>query len=121
MKADQLDGLVSYHTGICAEEQVAADYVRRGHLIVGRRWRGQSGEIDLIARGADGLVFIEVKASRTHVRAAQRIGRRQIERLHNAASEFLGGEPGGQDTDMRFDVALLDRAGSIDIIENAFM
>jgi len=121
MQGRKIEGLVGHHAGLCAEDRIAADYERRGHRIVGRRWRGQGGEIDLVARGADGLVFIEVKASRTHGRAAQRISRRQIERLYSAASEYLAGEPAGQDTEMRFDVALMDRAGTIDIIENAFM
>ena len=121
MTTNSMTGRVSYYTGVCAEDRIAADYVRRGHRIVGRRWRGQSGEIDLIAHGRGGLVFIEVKASRSHGRAAQRITRRQIERLFSAASEYIAGEPAGQNTDMRFDVALMDRGGMIDIIENAFL
>ena len=40
-------------------------------------------------------------------------------RLCAAAAEFVGGEPSGQDTEMRFDVALVDGAGRIDIMENA--
>ena len=116
-----MSGQVSFYAGLSAEDRVAADYERRGHRIVGRRWRGQGGEIDLIARGGDGLVFIEVKASRSHNRAAQRVGRRQMQRIFDAASEYVAGEPDGQMTDIRFDVALFDRAGVIDIIENAFM
>lgn len=114
-------GLVSHCAGLCAEDGIAEDYERRGHRIVGRRWRGRSGEIDLITRGADGLVFVEVKASRSHRRAAERITGRQMQRLCGAASEYLSGQPDGQDSDMRFDVALFDRTGRIDIIENAFM
>jgi len=64
MTTNSMTGRVSYYTGVCAEDRIAADYVRRGHRIVGRRWRGQSGEIDLIAQGRGGLVFIEVKASK---------------------------------------------------------
>lgn len=121
MQAKAITGLVSYHAGLCAEDRIAADYVRRGHRIVGQRWRGACGEIDLIARGDDGLVFIEVKASRSHGQAAERVSKRQIQRLFSAASEYVAGEPAGQNTEMRFDVALMDRSGAIDIIENAFM
>ena len=35
------------------------------------------------------------------------------------ATEFVGGEPAGQLTEMRFDVALVDGQGRIEIIENA--
>ncbi|WP_108482847.1 YraN family protein [Oceaniglobus ichthyenteri] len=116
-----MSGQVSYHAGRCAEDAVAAEYERRGHRIVGRRWRGKGGEIDLIAQGHGGFVFIEVKASRTHHRAALRIGRQQMQRIFDAATEFVANEPDGQLSEMRFDVALMDRAGTIDIIENAFM
>ena len=41
-------------------------------------------------------------------------------RICASASVFLGQEPAGQDTAARFDVALVDEAGRIEIIENAF-
>jgi putative endonuclease len=46
-----------------AGEEIAAKYLRkRGFQILRRNWRGRSGEIDLIARDGDTLVFVEVKA-----------------------------------------------------------
>lgn len=43
-------------------EDRAADFLKRlGYSIVERNWRGPSGEIDIIARDADALVFAEVK------------------------------------------------------------
>ncbi|RVV97417.1 hypothetical protein EKE94_12750 [Mesobaculum littorinae] len=116
-----MSGRVSYHAGLAAEDQVAAHYTARGHRIAGRRWRGRSGEIDLIARDGDDVVFIEVKASRSHAAAAARVSPRQIERIFAAAGEYLAGEPAGQNTPARFDVALVDRTGRIDICENAFL
>ncbi|MFC1543855.1 ribonuclease HII [Gemmatimonadota bacterium] len=47
-----------------AEEIVAADYTSRGYDIVGRRWRGGGGEIDLVCRRGDELVVVEIKAAR---------------------------------------------------------
>ncbi len=41
-------------------------------------------------------------------------------RIYASASVFLAGEPAGQDTPSRFDVALVDGQGRIEIIENAF-
>ena len=52
-------------------------------------------------------------------RAAERLSQAQMQRIWNSASEFLAGEPAGQDTDVRFDVALVDGQGCIRIIENA--
>jgi putative endonuclease len=113
-------GALSYLAGLHAEAAIAAHYDRRGADIAARRWRGRGGEIDLVAREGDTLVFIEVKRSRTHSDAAARIGARQIARLHAAAEEYIGTEPSGLDTAMRFDVALVDGQGRIDVLENAF-
>lgn len=115
-----MSGAVSYHAGKCAEESVAALYLKSGQQIVAHRWRGSAGEIDLIARDRGQLVFIEVKKSRSHAEAALHLTHRQMQRIWNTASEFLGSEPDGQDSWSRFDVALVDSVGKIEIIENAF-
>lgn len=111
----------NYHAGFVAEDIVAADYTSRGQTIAGRRWRGKGGEIDLIARDGPQVIFVEVKKSRDFARAATRLGRKQMDRLCAAASEFVAGEPDGQMTDMRFDLAMVNGAGVVQIIENAFM
>lgn len=115
-----MSGSVSYHSGYVAEGAVAARYLAAGRTIAAKRWRGSGGEIDLIARDGAGLIFIEVKKSRSFAQAAARVSRRQIERIYASAAEFLAGEPRGQDTDVRFDVALVDQTGQIEILENAF-
>lgn len=114
-----MTGVVSYHAGRVAEDRVADHYAARDHRIVRRRWRGRAGEIDLIALGPEGTVFIEVKSSHSHDAAAARLSRRQIMRLTRAAEEYLEGEPAGLLTPARFDVALVDRVGRIEILENA--
>jgi putative endonuclease len=116
-----MTGHVSYHAGLAAEDIVARDYTARAHQVAARRWRGNSGEIDLIMRDGDRVIFVEVKKSRTFTQAAQRLGRRQMDRLCASAGEFLAGEPRGQLTDMRFDLALVDGRGAVSVIENAFM
>lgn len=114
-------GAVAYQAGLAAEACIADDYERRGYPIAARRWRGQGGEIDLVARDGDGLVFIEVKKSRSFDRAVASLGQRQIARLYAAAEEYLGGEPRGGLTEVRFDVALMNGRGEIRVIENALM
>ena len=113
-------GAVSYRAGKCAEDQVAMLYTRAGRLIVARRWRGISGEIDMIARDGEEVIFIEVKQSSTHAIAAEHLSERQMRRIVLAASEFLGDEPNGQNTLSRFDLALVDAFGRIEILQNAF-
>ena len=104
-----------------AEAIVAREYARRGMEIGQQRWRGSAGEIDLVARDGEAIVFIEVKKSRSFERAADRVSRRQIARIYDTASEYLASEPRGMDTEARFDVALVNEAGEIEILENAFM
>lgn len=116
-----MTGTTSYHAGRVAEDIVAQDYARRNHGIAARRWRGKSGEIDLIARIDGTVVFIEVKKSRSFASAATRLGRRQMDRICASAGEFLEGEPKGQLTDVRFDLAMVNGAGALQVIENAFM
>ena len=113
-------GSVSFHSGQSAELQVATDYERRGYTIAHHRWRGAGGEIDLIARGADVLVFVEVKKSASFEMAAARITARQTKRICTSAAQFLENEPAGQLTNVRFDAALVDASGAIQILENAF-
>ena len=113
-------GRDSYESGVSAENRIAQDYQRRGFSVAGRRWRGDGGEIDLITRDADGVVFVEVKKARDFARAAERLCRRQMQRICASAEQFLAGEPDGLLTNVRFDVALVDAVGRFRIIENAF-
>jgi len=115
-----MSGAVSYEAGLSAEAAVARHYERGGRPVAARRWRSEAGEIDLIARDGADVIFIEVKQSRSHAEAAEHLTRRQMARIWASASVFLAGEPAGQDTTVRFDVALVDGAGRIEIIENAF-
>lgn len=114
-----MSGHVSYHAGLSAEDQVEEDYLRAGYVPLARRYRGTRGEIDLILQGDDGVIFVEVKKSGSHARAAERLSARQIERLFLTAAEFLESQPDGQNANTRFDVALVDGHGRIDILKNA--
>jgi len=115
-----MTGAVSYHAGLAAEDQVAADYQRRGYGTQAKRWRGRCGEIDLITRDGDGFVFIEVKKARDFAGAVERITHRQLDRIYKAAEEFLGQMPQALNTPARIDVALVNATGQIEIIENAY-
>ena len=112
-------GRVAHHGGLAAEEIVARHYERRGLARVETRWRGQAGEIDLVLRCGAALVLVEVKQARDHARAAQSLSPRQTQRILDAAAEYLGTQPAGQLTETRVDLALVDRAGRVEIVENA--
>jgi putative endonuclease len=116
IRADR--GMRSHLSGLAAEDAVARHFDAVGQTICARRWRGQWGEIDLIARDGDQLVLIEVKQSRTHDEAMSHITQGQVERIFNAAAEFVAGEPAGAMTDLRFDLALVDAVGRVVVHEN---
>jgi len=116
-----MSGAISYHAGYAAEEIVADHYWRRGRSVVARRWRGRGGEVDLITRDGDSIVFVEVKKSSSFAKAASKLGQRQMARLCRAATEFVAALPKGQLTPMRFDLAVVDGTGAVEIVENAFM
>lgn len=115
----QIRGAINHRSGQTAEACVAAHCLRQGWEVLAERWRGGGGEIDLIARDGDEVVFIEVKKGRSLAMAAARISERQVTRIRAAASEYLGLLPDGQNTPVRFDVALVDALGRIEILENA--
>lgn len=112
-------GLTGYLAGAAAEDCVARHYEAAGMRIAHQRWRGAGGEIDLVVRNGGEVIFVEVKKSRDFDRAADRLGARQIRRLLAAGEEFVGGEPAGALTEMRFDVALVNGQGQVRIVENA--
>lgn len=94
-------------------------YLAHGHRLVARRWQGAAGEIDLVMEKDGEVIFVEVKASSTHARAAEALSQRQIARLLRSAEHCLGTFPKGLGTPMRFDVALVDGQGRLDVIVNA--
>ena len=114
-----MGGMTAYRSGLAAEESVARQYRQQGHEIAARRWRSKAGEIDLILRKDGNVIFVEVKKGRSFERAAHALSERQIARIYSSAAIFLDGEPAGQNSNARFDVALVDAGGGIRIIENA--
>jgi putative endonuclease len=113
-------GLRAYLSGESAEAGVVRAYQERNAVVLEQRWRGEGGEIDLIVREGDTFVFIEVKKARSFDQAISRLRPAQMLRIHAAASEYLAFAPEGQLSNVRFDLAAVDGAGQIRIIENAF-
>ena len=89
-----------------AGEQAAARFLRRkGMKVLRRNWKARSGEIDLIVRDGDALVFVEVKArSSEHWGAPQdSVTPAKQCRLTRAAEEFVS-RFRVSDRPLRFDI-----------------
>jgi putative endonuclease len=113
-------GRVAYLAGDAAEKAAATAYDRRGADLIETRWRGRGGEIDLILVQDGVHVFCEVKAARRLDDAIASLRPAQMARIRSAASEYLARTPLGQLSEVRFDLAAVDRSGRVEIIENAF-
>jgi putative endonuclease len=111
-------GASSDAAGRAAEAIAEARYRADGYAVLARRWRGPSGEIDLVCQGHGGLVFVEVKAARDFEAAAARLTARQVHRIRAAALEFLAAQDRVMDLEMRFDIACVDRIGRCIVLEN---
>ena len=112
-------GRLNEIAGKVAEDRVADDYVMRGGKVLHRRWRGKSGEIDLIVSEGGTIVFVEVKQSASFESAAAHLSERQITRIIGAAEEFLAKRPNGALSDVRIDVALANEQGELKILRAA--
>jgi putative endonuclease len=92
-----------------AAEALAADYLEaRGLVIVARNYRCRGGEIDLIARNRDLLVFVEVRlrSGAAFGGAAASITAAKRRRIALAARHYLAAI--GREPPCRFDAVLLD-------------
>ena len=108
------------HRGQEAEEH-AFEYLRRHGLTeVARNYRCRFGEIDLIMRDGQTLVFVEVRmrASSAFGGAQASIDARKQRKLLSAARHYIGST--GRIPDCRFDAVLLNGDTRIEWIRNAF-
>ncbi len=113
-----LRGLRAYQSGLAGEASVEHTYSARGYEVAARRWRGASGEIDLIFEKDGGFVMVEVKCSTSHEMALSKITERQIGRIASSSLDFLAKQDLPLETDLRIDVALVDAFGQVEVMEN---
>jgi putative endonuclease len=106
--------------GVDAEAAACACLAEAGWTVLARRVRTAAGEVDAVAE-KDGLVaFIEVKSRPTLAGAAWALTPRQRARLLAAAEILLGEHPAWGRAGVRFDVLLVDAAGAVRRITDAF-
>jgi putative endonuclease len=98
--------------GVRAEALAAAYLTDNGLTVIARNFRTRFGEIDLIARDGDTLVFVEVRLRQSHAfgGAAGSITASKRARLVAAASVYLAETP--REPPCRFDAILLDAVAS---------
>ena len=108
-------------TGSHYEKQVAAFLKQNGLEILEHNFRCRSGEIDLIAKDDDYLVFIEVKyrKGKGYGTALEAIDQKKALQVRRIAGIYLYQNHYPEDTPCRFDAAGIDD-DQITYIKNAF-
>ncbi|MFQ5518513.1 MAG: YraN family protein [Mariprofundus sp.] len=91
-----------------AGEELAASYLqRRGYTILGRNVRLGRGELDIIARHGELLVFIEVKSHKSRQSGLLAVHPDKCARLQSAAETWLSRHPNYIGLQCRFDLMML--------------
>jgi putative endonuclease len=103
-----------------AEAAAARALEHDGWVILARRVRTQAGEIDLLAEKEGMLAIVEVKARPTLSAAAAALTARQCKRLLAAAEIVMAEHPEWGSAGIRFDVLMVDAAGNVRRIADAF-
>ncbi|MBI4886950.1 MAG: YraN family protein [Acidobacteria bacterium] len=110
--------------GKMGEHLACAELQRRGYAILACRYRTRHGEIDIVARDGETMVFVEVKArrgARFGGGAAAVTGWKQ-QRIVRMATDYLA-RRGLLESPCRFDVVAIDVEGGrprIDVYVDAF-
>ena len=79
----------------------------KGYRILAQRFKTPVGEIDLIAKRASIIAFVEVKARPSAAAAMESVSARQRRRIARAALLFLQKRPDLAKLQIRFDVILV--------------
>jgi putative endonuclease len=120
MVTRQERGGASYARGLSAEARACAALEAEGWTVLGRRLRTRAGEVDAVAEKDGLLAIVEVKARPVLADAARALSARQRTRLLAAAESLLAEHPDWGRNGVRFDVLLVDGAGSVRRIADAF-
>jgi putative endonuclease len=106
---------VSTHREGRRGEDIAAVYLRlKGYKILERNYRVPQGEIDLVCRKGDTIVFVEVKRRKTLSRGSplEAVTTQKISRLSAAGAVYLS-RHNGETLNVRFDVVALSPSKNI--------
>ena len=106
--------------GRWGEDLAAREYRRRGYEVLDRNWRTSNGELDLVVRSADTVVFCEVKTRRTAAFGgpASAVDRRKQLRIRRLAGAWLAAHH-VRGVPVRFDVVAIVGV-ELTLIEAAF-
>jgi putative endonuclease len=119
-------GIESYEIGRDGEDAAEVFLLQKGYQIVERNYRSHQGEVDIIAREGEFLVFVEVKSYsfRSFGTPAGAIRKNKKQSIVHAAQTYLYKKK-IDNIYCRFDVVTIyrrpDGSRTIELYKNAFM
>ena len=108
-------------TGKLGEDLAAAYLSGHGYEIVARNYRFKHAEIDIIAKKAKFLIFVEVKARRSNTFGypEEAVGKHKVKKVLEAADQYTYEQK--WEGNIRFDIIAINTAThEIDHFEDAF-
>ena len=109
--------------GNWGEEYARRFLEQKGYSIIEAKYRGQYGEIDIVAREGNCLVFVEVKSRRSRAfgRPEESVTTAKKQKLVQTAQEYVQ-EKGHEGKEWRIDVVGIEAGGvrpRVQLIRNA--
>lgn len=107
--------------GSSGEDLACEELQCRGYAVLERRYRCKLGEVDIIARDGNVTVFVEVKAREDNAfgGGAAAVTPAKQRTIARVAMDYIARHR-LYDRPCRFDVAVVDGTGHVDLIPNAF-
>ncbi len=99
----------SYYFGVIAELVAAIFLFLKGYSIIKRRYKTAFGEIDIIAKKSNVIVFVEVKARSSKMIIEEVLTQNQINRIKNTSLFFISKNIALQNCDLRFDFIAVNK------------
>jgi putative endonuclease len=110
--------------GLLGEQLACNELEQRGYAIVERRYRTRAGELDIVAKHGDFLVFVEVKArsDRSYGDPEEAVTLQKQQKLVWMATDYLT-RAGLHEVPCRFDVVTINSEANppvVTVIADAF-
>lgn len=93
----------TYKFGILAEKIAILFLQLKGYKILQSRFKTRAGEVDIIAKKSNIIIFIEVKARKGNYLIEEVLRKSQISRIRRAAEIFISKKPKYHNSNLRFD------------------
>jgi putative endonuclease len=106
--------------GDATEERACRHLDRSGFTIVERNYRAKGGEIDIVARKGDVLVFVEVRSLEVpdFGTPEESVTPAKRRRIVVAARRYLSKVPPSSWREARFDVIAIEGAGNVAVLRH---